>query len=62
MAGNLGPLVQRLEPEHLNPAFHPRPDGRPFTERHPELLWVVLLGVIAVLATIALRSARNLMR
>jgi hypothetical protein len=56
------PQPARLESEHLNPTFHPRPDGRPFTERHPELLWVVLLGVISVLATVALRSVRNLMR
>jgi hypothetical protein len=45
-------------PEQLNPAYQPRPDDRPFTERHPALLWVSLAAVIALLAAIALRSAK----
>jgi hypothetical protein len=56
------PVSARLEPEHLNPGFRPPIDSRPFTERHPELLWVVLLGVLIILATVALRSARSLIR
>ncbi len=56
------PSAAHLEPEHLNPAFHPPADPRPLTDRHPTLLWIVLLGVLAVLATVALRSARNLLR
>jgi len=39
-------------PEQLNPGYRPRPDDRPFTERHPTLLWVSLAAVIA------LRSAK----
>jgi len=54
------PLPAQLGPEQPNPAFHPRPEDRPFTERHPELLWIVLLGVIAILAVVALRSARTM--
>jgi len=54
------PLAAQLAPEQPNPSFHPRPETRPFTERHPELLWIVLLGVIAILAVVALRSARSL--
>jgi hypothetical protein len=56
------PLAAQLSPEHANPSYHPRPETRPFTERHPELLWIVLLGVIAILAVVALRSARTFSR
>lgn len=42
--------------EQANPAFRPRPDSRPFTERHPALLWVGLVAMVAVLGTIALRT------
>jgi hypothetical protein len=45
--------------EELNAAYHPRPDQRPFTERHPALLWVALVAVIAVLGVIALRTAKR---
>jgi len=44
--------------EELNPAYQPRPDTRPFTEKHPALLWVALGVVIALLGAIALRSAK----
>jgi hypothetical protein len=46
-------------PEQSNPDFQPRPDERPFTEKHPALLWVALIAVIALLGTIALRSAKR---
>jgi hypothetical protein len=45
-------------PEQRNPEYQPRPDQRPFTERHPALLWTALAIVIALLGLIALRSAR----
>jgi hypothetical protein len=45
-------------PEEPNPAHQARPDGRPFTERHPALLWIALILVIAMLGGIALRSAK----
>jgi hypothetical protein len=45
-------------PEQLNPAYQPRPDDRPFTEKHPALLWIALAAVIALLGAIALRSAK----
>jgi hypothetical protein len=49
-----------LGPEQLNPAFIPRADTRPFSERHPELLWVALIAVILVLGFLAFRSAKHL--
>lgn len=48
-----------LGPETANPGFTPRADTRPFTERHPELLWIVLLGVIAVLGATAIGSVKH---
>jgi hypothetical protein len=45
--------------ESLNPAYEPRPDERPFSEKHPALLWVALVAVIAMLGAIALRSAKR---
>jgi hypothetical protein len=49
-------------PEELNPIYQPRPDGRPFTEKHPALLWAALLAVIATLGAIALRSTQRTAR
>jgi hypothetical protein len=45
--------------EQLNAAFQSRPDERPFTEKHPALLWIALVVVIALLGVIALRSAKR---
>ena len=56
------PLIATLSPEENNPTFAPRADARPFTERHPELLWIVLLAVVCVLALTAFRSAKKLPR
>lgn len=52
-------LVASSGPEQPNPAYQSRPDDRPFTEKHPALLWVALVGVIALLGGIALRSAKR---
>jgi len=52
------PALAILSPEHRNPHFTSRLDARPYTERHPELVWVVLLAVLTILGSIALRSSR----
>ena len=49
----------QLGPEQLNPAYRERPDARPFTDRYPHLLWVVLLVVVCLLAIVAIRSSRT---
>lgn len=49
-----------LAAEQLNPLYQPRPDARPFTDRHPELLWLVLIAVFLALGFVAFRSARRL--
>ncbi|AEU35182.1 hypothetical protein [Granulicella mallensis] len=53
------PLVATLGAERVNPGFVARVDRRPYIERHPELVWVVLLAGIAVLGSFALRSTRR---
>ena len=47
------------EPEQQNPNYEPRPDERPFTEKHPALLWAALIVVIVSLGGIALRTAKQ---
>jgi len=50
--------VAALGPETANPLYQARPDGRAFTERHPALLWLALILVVAVLGLVALRTAK----
>ncbi len=49
----------QLGPEELNPSFHARPDSRPLTDRHPHLLWILLLAVVCILAVVAIRSSKT---
>ena len=49
-------VTAKLGAEIANPAYQPRPDERPFTEKHPTLLWFALVLVIALLGTVAFRS------
>jgi Protein of unknown function (DUF3999) len=49
----------QLGPERLNSSYHDRPDARPLTDRHPHLLWIVLLAVICLLAIVAVRSSKT---
>ena len=51
--------VATLGAEQANPAFQERPDDRPFTEKHPVLLWVALIAVILLLGIVALRTAQR---
>jgi hypothetical protein len=48
-----------LGPEAPNPTYEPRPDSRPFTDRHPILLWVALGAVVLLLGAITLRTAKS---
>jgi hypothetical protein len=48
-----------LGPEKENPEYRARPDERAFTERHPGLLWVALVGVVFVLGVVAVRTAKG---
>jgi hypothetical protein len=53
-----GAQAVALSGEELNAAYSARPDGRPWSERHPRLLWVAILAAVAVLGSLALRSLR----
>jgi hypothetical protein len=51
-----------VSPSTLGPerALTPEAAGlRPFTERHPVLLWIALILVVGTLGLVALRSARS---
>ena len=48
-----------LGPESTNPAFHVEVRQLSTLERHPEILWVALIAVVAVLGTVALHSAKG---
>lgn len=39
-----------------NSTYTPRPDDRPWSERHPAVLWIALLLAVVVLAVLAIRG------
>ena len=47
-----------LSGEARNSSHTPRPDERPWSERHPAVLWAAVLAAVLILAGIALRSLR----
>ena len=55
-------MQAQLGPEQKNDVYRERPDMRSMSERHPGLLWIVLLIVICILAVVALRSSKALPR
>jgi Protein of unknown function (DUF3999) len=48
-----------LRPEAANTAYTGRPDDRPWSERHPSVLWLAVVGAVLILGAIALRSMRT---
>ena len=52
-------VVARLGPETANPGYVARVEVRPFSERHPGLIWVALAGVVMALGGVAWRSAKR---
>jgi hypothetical protein len=51
-----GAAQAQLGAEVPNAAYAARPDDRPWSERHPAVLWIVMLAAVAVLAGFAIRS------
>jgi hypothetical protein len=49
----------QLGGEAANTAFTGRPDERPWTERHPAVLWIAIVAAVLVLGAIALRSMKS---
>ena len=52
-------IAAPLGPEIPNPAFTGRPDDRPWSEKHPAVLWVVIVIAVLTLGAVALRSLRR---
>lgn len=48
-----------LRPEAANSAYTRRPDDRPWSERHPDVLWISIVAAVVILGTIALRSMKT---
>jgi hypothetical protein len=46
-------------PEESNTAYTGRPDDRPWSERHPAVLWAAILAAVLILSGIALRSLKT---
>jgi len=49
----------QLGAEQANAAFTGRPDERPWTERHPAVLWIAIVAAVLILGAIALRSMKT---
>ena len=49
---------KQLGVEELNGAFTGRPDDRPWSERHPAVLWLAIIAAVLVLGGVALRSMK----
>ncbi|HKR96568.1 MAG TPA: hypothetical protein VJW55_14430 [Candidatus Angelobacter sp.] len=43
----------------IHPEYAERPDGRPWTERHPAVLWIAIIAAVAILGALALRSMKS---
>jgi uncharacterized protein DUF3999 len=49
----------QLAPEAVNAGYTPRPDDRPWSERHPAVLWIAVIAAVLILGVMALRSLRT---
>lgn len=49
----------QLLPEQANTAHVERPDERPWSERHPAVLWVAIVAAVVVLGAVALKSMKS---
>ncbi len=45
--------------EQANAAYSGRPDDRPWSERHPAVLWAAIIAAVAILGGLAVRSIRS---
>jgi hypothetical protein len=49
----------KLGEETANAAYTGRPDERPWSDRHPALLWIAIVAAVLVLGALALRSIKT---
>jgi len=52
-------VVSQLGPPEANAQFTGRPDERPWSERHPGVLWAVMVAAVALLGGLALRGLKS---
>jgi hypothetical protein len=45
-----------LSPEIANAAYTGRPDERPWSEKHPAVLWIAMIAAIGLLGAWALKG------
>jgi hypothetical protein len=50
--------LKQLGAEEVNAAFTGRPDNRPWSERHPAVLWLAIIAAVLILGGVALRSMK----
>jgi hypothetical protein len=48
----------QLGAEEMNASYTGRPDDRPWSERHPAVLWAAILAAVTILGGIAVRSIK----
>jgi hypothetical protein len=48
-----------LSAEEANSAYTGRPDSRPWSERHPAVLWAAIIAAVLILGGIAMRSLKT---
>ena len=55
-------VAYQLGPEQANPLYTPRAvvDNRTLMDKHPEIIWLALLVVVAALGLVAFRSAKKI--
>jgi len=49
----------QISAEQANAAFSGRPDERPWSERHPAVLWAAILAAVGILGGLAVRSIKS---
>jgi hypothetical protein len=49
----------QLGTEEANAAYTGRPDERPWTEKHPAVLWIAIVAAVLILGAIAVRSMKT---
>ena len=48
-----------LGAEEANAAYTGRPDRRPWSERHPAILWIAIIAAVLILGGVAVRSLKT---
>ena len=56
---NVNAEQTQMGAEEANAGYTGRPDDRPWSERHPSVLWAALLAAVAILGGIAVRSLKS---